>query len=82
MQNLERRIEALEQKAEPADRIEVVFITGLAAGDLEPEMETARGEDGQCWRREPGESSAAFRERVGREARKPGRAVMVFVSPG
>ncbi|MCB2036358.1 MAG: hypothetical protein KDF56_05555 [Ottowia sp.] len=77
MQNLERRIEALEQRAELTDRIDVIFITWLTPGNMQPEIETARSEDGQCWHRKPGESSAVFRERVGNEARSPGRVVMV-----
>ncbi|MCB2036226.1 MAG: hypothetical protein KDF56_04855 [Ottowia sp.] len=79
MQNLEKRIEALEQTSGPA-AAEAIAIIFCEAGNAQREGASATGEDGRQWQREQGESEAAFLARVQREAHKPGRITLVFVN--
>ena len=66
MQNLERRIAALETIESPAEELTIVRRI-VWPGHLEAEIDHIRDAAGQEWTRQPGESETTFTERAASE---------------
>lgn len=66
MQNLERRISALESATTPTD-IFTIICRMVAPGHLDAEIDHMSDDHGNEWTRQPGETEAAFTDRAERE---------------
>lgn len=66
MQNLEKRIAALETVNAPPEPL-TIFRRIVVPGRLSAEMHRIRDDDGKQWTREPGETEDAFMDRAERE---------------
>ena len=69
MQNLERRISALESANPLVDEMTLV-IRFVAPGHLNAEIDGLRTNEGQRWERLPGESEQALVDRATREVER------------
>ncbi len=66
MQNLERRIAALEAIEAPTEELTIVRRI-VWPGHLDAEIDHIRDDDGNEWTRQPGESETIFTERAASE---------------
>lgn len=66
MQNLERRIAALETASPPAEELTLIR-RFVVPGHLDAEIDHIRDDDGKEWTRQPGETEAAFTDRATKE---------------
>jgi len=69
MQNLDRRIAALEQASPPADGM-VIIRRFVSPGHLDAEIHRLRADDGELWTRQPGETEQDFIDRASREVKR------------
>ena len=69
MQTLERRIAELEKATPSAGGIDLI-ITRIIPDDPNAEMQHAQGDNGECWRRQPGESEREFLDRAAGEVKQ------------
>ena len=67
MQNLDRRISALESATTPTD-IFIIIRRMVAPGHLDDEIDHIRDNHGNEWTRQTGETEAAFTDRAAKEA--------------
>lgn len=70
MQNLDRRISALESVTTPTD-IFIIIRSMVTPGHLDAEIDHIRDNHGNEWTRQAGETESAFTDRAASEA-KPG----------
>ncbi|MBP9061166.1 MAG: hypothetical protein KBF98_12730 [Rhodoferax sp.] len=66
MQNLDRRVSALEQATPTDDEITIIHRI-VSPGHLDAEIDHIRDYDGNAWTRQPGESEAVFTNRATNE---------------
>lgn len=79
MQNLEKRIEALEQTVSEALKERVMFIILVGMGETDSEITHIYDNHGNHWHRLPNESEDAFKSRATSETpRAPNQVVMLF----
>lgn len=64
MQNLEKRIAALEQASPEGDTVMFIHLVGMGEVDKEIQHITANRKE---WKREPGETEQDFQDRAERE---------------
>lgn len=69
MQAIEKRIAALEQAAPPADGL-VIVRRFVSPGHLDAEIHRLRGDDGELWTRQPGETEQDFIDRASGEVKR------------
>ena len=70
MQNLDKRIDALERKIGPRDDMTVFIVSFVRPGPNGPigdEPIALVGNDGELWNRQPGETLDQFKARASRE---------------
>lgn len=63
MQNLEKRVAALETMEAPAEELTIIRRI-VWPGHLDAEIDHIRADDGNLWTRQPGETEAAFTDRA------------------
>lgn len=69
MQPIEKRIAALEQ-ASPAGEGRVIIRRFVSPGHLDAEIHRLRGDSGELWTRQPGETEQAFIDRASGEVKR------------
>lgn len=69
MQNLEKRIAALEATTAPADEITIIR-KFVSPGHLDGEITRLRDDDGKLWTRQPGESEQELIDRATLEVKR------------
>jgi len=69
MPSLEPRIAALE-KASPATEGRVIIRRFVSPGHLDAEIHRLRGDGGELWTRQPGETEQAFIDRASGEVKR------------
>lgn len=67
MQNLDRRLSALESATTPTDTFTIILRRMVAPGHLDAEIDHLRDDHGNEWTRQTGETEAAFTDRVASE---------------
>lgn len=67
MQNLDRRISALELATTPTDTITTIIRRMVAPGNLDAEIDHIRDDHGNEWTRQIAETEAAFTVRAASE---------------
>ena len=69
MQNLEKRIAALEATSAPADDFTIIRRV-VSPGHLDAEIHRLRDDDGNLWTRQPGETEQALIDRASLEVKR------------
>ena len=69
MQNLEKRIAALEATSAPADDFTIIRRV-VSPGHLDAEIHRLRDDDGKLWTRQPGETEQALIDRASLEVKR------------
>ena len=69
MQNIERRIAALEATTAPADEITIIR-KFVSPGHLDAEIFRLRDDDGKLWMRQTGESEQELIDRASKEVKR------------
>lgn len=76
MQNLEKRIVALEQASPEGDTVMFIHLVGMGEVDKEIQHITANRKE---WKREPGETEQDFQDRAERETTPSPTGSKVFM---
>ena len=69
MQNLEKRIAALEAKSGPVDNMTIIR-SFVSPGHLDAEIHRLRDDDGKAWMRRPGETEQQLFDRASLEVKR------------
>ena len=69
MQNLEKRIAALEATSAPADEMTIIR-RFVSPGHLDAEIHRLRDDDGKAWMRQPGETEQQLIDRASLEVKR------------
>jgi len=79
MQNLDRRVSALESATTPTDTITTIIRRMVAPGNLDAEIDHIRDNHGNEWTRQTGETEAAFTDRAASEAPPKARGIKALI---
>ena len=69
MQNLEKRIAAMEAKSGPVDNMTIIR-RFVSPGHLDAEIHRLRDDDGKAWMRQPGETEQQLIDRASLEVKR------------
>ena len=69
MQNLEKRIAAMETKSGPVDNMTIIR-RFVSPGHLDAEIHRLRDDDGKTWTRQPGETEQELIDRASLEVKR------------
>ena len=69
MQNLEKRIAAMEAKSGPVDNMTIIR-SFVSPGHLDAEIHRLRDDDGKAWMRRPGETEQELIDRASLEVKR------------
>lgn len=69
MQNLEKRIAAMEAKSGPVDHMTIIR-RFVSPGHLDAEIHRLRDDDGKAWMRRPGETEQQLIDRASLEVKR------------
>ena len=69
MQNLEKRIAAMEAKSGPVDNMTIIR-SFVSPGHLDAEIHRLRDDDGKAWMRQPGETEQQLIDRASLEVKR------------
>ena len=69
MQNLEKRIAAMEAKSGPVDNMTIIR-RFVSPGHLDAEIHRLRDDDGKAWMRRPGETEQQLIDRASLEVKR------------
>ena len=69
MQNLEKRITAMEAKSGPVDNMTIIR-RFVSPGHLDAEIHRLRDDDGKAWMRQPGETEQQLIDRASLEVKR------------
>lgn len=79
MQNLEKRIAALEATRAPADEITII-LRFVNPGRLEAEIHRLRDDDGNLWTRQPDETEQGLIDRASLEVKRTPWGVAILTT--
>lgn len=79
MQNLDRRISALESATTPTDTFTIIMRRMVAPGHLDAEIDHIHDAHGNEWTRQTGETEAAFTDRAASETPPKARSIRVLI---
>ena len=73
MQNLERRVAALENISAPDTRIDTIICRYVRPGHLDDEIYLLTDKDGNSWKRKAGETEDGLIDRASKEVKRSAR---------
>lgn len=81
MQNLEKRVAALEQVAQTTGIVNTIIIMPMTTGDSDAEIQRLHSQDsGQEWTRRPDETESQFEDRAMGELDRKGKPIVMLVA--